>query len=220
MSPLTCNKRLVKSGLQRLVICLDGADQETVEKYRVGVNFSSVVESFKLIHRIKKKFGANLPKIELQFILMRHNEQQRGLMRQFAKKLHADVYTEKTVGIDLRDSDSNKLAKQLLPIDISLSRYYFDENNNLKLKGELKNNCDVIYNSLAINSDGDVVPCCFDSYSKYIMGNVFKEKIRNIWKNKKYQALRELIAKNRKSIPMCNICSESMYENKVRKYKV
>ncbi len=60
---------VVQSGLQDLIICLDGADQETISEYRRGAKFSDIVGGFRLIYEAKKELKSTTPIVELQFIL-------------------------------------------------------------------------------------------------------------------------------------------------------
>lgn len=202
---------LVKSGLDYLIICLDGADDETLKKFRVNTKFDHIIQTFRTMMEVKKELGFKTPIIELQFILMKHNEHQREKMKEIARDLGVDIYTEKTAGIDINDHDFQKLAEQLLPTDASLARYDKLTDGSFKLKGEIPNYCSQVLNSMVINCDGNVVPCCYDLYSHHIMGNVWQDKIKIIWQGEKYKNFRRQIFQNRKNIAMCNICSERRY---------
>lgn len=202
---------VVKSGLQNLIICLDGADQETISKYRKGASFSEIENGIRLIHEAKRTLASKTPIIELQFILMKHNAHQRDHMKLIAKELGVDTYSEKTVGISVNDPDFQDLARELIPTDTSFSRYYLQKDGTFALKGKIHNDCSTVYEQCVINSDGTVTPCCYDSYSEHVMGNVFEENLETIWKNDKYQSFRRRIREDRKSIPLCNICSEGRH---------
>ena len=139
---------------------------------------------------------------------MKHNEHQRNHIKQLAAQLGVDVYSEKRVGIDYYDPEFQNMAKELLPNDLSLSYYYLKQDGTFALKGKIPNGCSKIYQSAVINSDGTVVPCCYDLYSEYVMGNVFEENLKTIWKNDKYQAFRRQVRRDKKSIPICNRCPE------------
>jgi len=204
-------RQLVQSGLQYLIICLDGTDQKTLSRYRRGSSFKKIEDGFKLINEAKKSLNSKTPTIELQFILMKHNEHQAKKIKQIARNLGADVYAEKTVGIDFNDPEFQQLAKNLLPKDLSWSRYRRGKSGQFLLKGKIPDSCSWVYQTAVINSDGTVVPCCYDLYSDHVMGNVFQEKLINIWRNKKYQAFRKQIKQKRKNIPICNSCSEGRF---------
>lgn len=206
--------KLVQSGLQHLIISLDGADQETNNKFRRRCDFSKVANGFRLISKAKKELGSKTPVVELQFIPMKHNEHQRSRMRQLATEFHADIYCEKMMFIDCNDPEFQDTAKQFLPDNPSIKGFFLKQNGAFIQKGKIPNSCSYVYLSTVINSDGTVVPCCFDQYADYVMGNVFEERLQTIWRNNKYRAFRKNIGRDRKSIPMCNICPEGRYCNK------
>ena len=96
---------VVKSGLRHLVICLDGADQETISKFREKANYNAIINGIKLMITAKKELSIKVPIIELQFIVTKYNEHQRETMKRLAKQLSVDVYCEKMVGIDFNDPE-------------------------------------------------------------------------------------------------------------------
>lgn len=196
--------QIIKSGLKRLIISFDGLDQQTLEKYRRGANFQNVVSAFELIHLAKQKYSSALPTVELQFLLMKHNQHQLEDMKKFAAKVRVDVFSVKT--LHLYGSEFQKEAEEFLT-DSSLTRYKI-EDGRPNLLGKMRNKCDRIYYSLVVNSDGDVVSCNYDIYSQFIMGNVFKEKVKDIWRGDKYQNFRKTLRHNRKSISICSVCPE------------
>jgi len=212
-----CND-VVRSRLQKLIICLDGANQETISKFRKGSNLEGIINGIKLMVEAKKQLKSKTPKIELQFIVMKHNVHQKPEMKKLANELEVDIYCEKTVGVDCSDPNFQNLAKELLPDDLSLSRFYKKKDGTLALRGEITNYCPKIFQSAVINSDGTVVPCCYDLHSKHVMGNIFEESFAKIWRNQKYNSFRRRLTTNRKSIPMCNICPVERHEIRKRDY--
>jgi MoaA/NifB/PqqE/SkfB family radical SAM enzyme len=64
-------EKLVKSGLDVLIVSLDGASQETYMQYRVGGRFDKVLNSIKMVTEIKKELSASKPFIIWQFLVMR-----------------------------------------------------------------------------------------------------------------------------------------------------
>lgn len=203
---------IVGSGLQKLIVCLDGADQETIRKFRKGSHFDRILEGIRLMLDTRTALNSSTPQIEFQFIVMKHNEHQRKQMEELAAGLGVDIYCEKTVGLDSSDPDFQDMAKEMLPTDLSLSRFYRKKDGTYALRGEIANFCSRIFFSTVINSDGSVVPCCYDLYSRHVMGNVFEESLEKIWRNSKYRNFRRQLLKDRKGIPMCKICSEGRSE--------
>jgi radical SAM protein with 4Fe4S-binding SPASM domain len=210
-----CNE-IVKSGLQKLIVCLDGANQETLMKFRKGSDFERIIHGIQFMVDSKKDLKSQTPEIEFQFIVMKHNEHQKTYMKELAAELGVDIYCEKTIGIDRSDPNFQELARDLLPEDFSLSRYILTKEGKYELKGEFPNYCSRIFHSTVINSDGSVVPCCYDLYSNHVMGNIFKESLETIWRNRRYRSFRRKVLKDRKEIDMCNICSEGRSEIRKR----
>lgn len=75
--------RIISSGLNRLIISMDGLDQETYSKYRVKGNLKTVIEGIERLVTARKSAKAKFPFIELQFIVMRHNQHQIKEMNEF-----------------------------------------------------------------------------------------------------------------------------------------
>ncbi|PIT90789.1 MAG: hypothetical protein COU22_00315 [Candidatus Komeilibacteria bacterium CG10_big_fil_rev_8_21_14_0_10_41_13] len=199
---------LINSGLQHLIISLDGLDQETLCQYRVGSDLETVKKNIRLMVETKKEMKASTPKIELQFIVMKQNEHQKDDMANFAKEIGVDIFAAKTMFL-YDTPEAQKMAERFVPSDILFSRYQKNDQGEYVLKGEITNTCGQVYETVAINSNGDVCPCCYDLFSRHVMGNVFKESLRSIWKNAKYQGLRNQIKKDRSAIHMCDICPEN-----------
>jgi len=77
------------------------------------------------------------------------------------------------------------------------------------LKNSLKTKCNYPAYNFFIDYNGDVLMCSHDWGKKYILGNVEKEKIIDIWGNEKFdQARKKLLNKDRKFTP-CNKCDVS-----------
>ena len=79
-----------RCGLDQIYISFDGLDQETYEKYRVRGSFERVVEGVKSLLAQRAALGRSNPIVELQFLVMKHNEHQIGEFRRMAQDLGAD----------------------------------------------------------------------------------------------------------------------------------
>ena len=79
------SREIVKSGLNKLIISLDGIDQETYSAYRINGNYSKVIEGIGNIANAKKRFKSDL-KIEIQFLVNRLNEHQIPEVEELAKR--------------------------------------------------------------------------------------------------------------------------------------
>lgn len=197
---------LIKSGLDLLIFSMDGTNQESYEKYRVGGNFNLVMETLERIARIKEKLKSNTPLIELQFLVFKHNQSEIDNLISISKKLNLNRLSFKTAQIY-----NDEQGGIFLPEDDRFNRYTRD-GGNYQLKGEIKNWCKRLWLNPAVNWDGSVSPCCFDKDSEYAFANIFNDSMTfsKTWRNDKYQAFRKKIMKDRKSIPMCTNCTEGL----------
>lgn len=203
--------KIIDSELDELIISLDGASEETYRKYRKTGSFKKVIEAINLLAKEKEKRNRRFPVIKLQFLIMKHNEHEVSKTIELAKKLKVDELFFKTVGV--MNTQVKEDIRKYLPKNPAFSRY-------LKT-GEFKvqRMCDYLWDETTINVDGSVVPCCRDAQNKYVLGNIFKEKFRDIWNNEKYINFRKKVLKNKNKIPLCIGCSGGKKELKIAEIK-
>ena len=201
-------RAVVQSGLTELVVCLDGADQETISRYRRNARFDDILTGIRRVVSAKTIAKSRVPVIELQFIVMKHNEHQRAQMRKIAQELGVNRFIEKTVGIPGLHPQFQRLADELLPTDLSASRYERLSDGSYRLRGAPPCACEYIYSTMVINSNGDVVPCCYDIHSDHVMGNVFQQPLKEIWRGAKFRDFRRRVASRRDEVVICRHCPE------------
>jgi MoaA/NifB/PqqE/SkfB family radical SAM enzyme len=69
-------RRTIESGLDRLIISIDGTTQEVYEQYRVGGQLQKVLEGAARVVKWKKELRSKTPFIVFQFLVVRPNEHQ------------------------------------------------------------------------------------------------------------------------------------------------
>ena len=102
-------EEIISSGLSHLIISMDGLDQETYEKYRVKGDFQTVIEGIRRLTSARKAAKSVSPFIELQFLVMRHNEHQMKQMEIFAKESGVDKLSFKTAQVYNFDAGNSKI---------------------------------------------------------------------------------------------------------------
>lgn len=195
--------KTVKSGLDRLIVSIDGTTQSTYESYRVGGNLEKVKEGLKNIITAKKELKSSTPYVVLQFLVVGPNEHQIEEVKALGETYGADEVKLKTAQIY-----NFKHGSPLIPKNEKYARYIQQKDGTYKLKNSLENECWRMWHSNVVTWDGDVVPCCFDKDAKYVMGNVLKNDLTSIWKNKKYNSFRTQLFTNRNNIDICQNCTE------------
>ncbi len=197
------SKETVQSGLDRLIISLDGTTQETYQSYRIGGKLDKVIEGTKNILRWKKELKSTTPHVIFQFLVVRHNEHQIEEVKKLAKELGVDEVKLKTAQIYDFENGSD-----LIPVSEKYSRYERDQNGKYSIKNEWHNECWKMWHSCVVTWDGRVVPCCFDKDARYVLGDLNQNTFKEIWKGDQYHQFRKSLFTSRSEIEMCRNCTE------------
>jgi radical SAM protein with 4Fe4S-binding SPASM domain len=196
-------KRTVESGLDRLIISIDGTTQETYQQYRVGGNLEKVMEGTRNIIKWKKKLNSHTPHVIFQFLVVKPNEHQINDVKKLALETGVDEVALKTAQIYDFENGSD-----LIPDDLHYSRYEPAGNGKWRIKNEMDNHCWKLWHSCVITWDGKMVPCCFDKDAQHQMGDLKMQPFKSIWNSPGYHEFRSSVLRSRDEIEMCRNCTE------------
>lgn len=196
-------KKTVESGLNRLIISVDGTTQETYEQYRVGGQLSTVLEGAKNVVAWKKKLNSPTPHIIFQFLVVRPNEHQIDELYQLAKEIGVDEVKLKTAQVY-----DYKHGNPLIPEQEKYARYIQMEDGTYTTKHVLLNHCWKLWHACVITWNGIVVPCCFDKDAEHKLGNLTQKSMKEIWYSQDYQTFRQKLLTGRDQIDICTNCTE------------
>lgn len=196
-------RKTVESGLDRLIISIDGTTQETYEQYRIGGNLEKVLEGTRNIIKWKKELKSSTPHVIFQFLVVKPNEHQIEEVKKLAEEMGVDEVGLKTAQIyDYED------GSDLIPTIDKYSRYKKNESGRFSIKNKFVDHCWKMWHSCVITWDGGVVPCCFDKDAEYQLGDMKKTSFRQLWRGKKYNDFRASLIRSRSEIEMCKNCTE------------
>jgi radical SAM protein with 4Fe4S-binding SPASM domain len=196
-------KRTVESGLDRLIISLDGTTQDVYQQYRIGGNIDKVLQGAKNIVKWKKELNSKTPYIFFQFLVVKPNEHQIEEVKKLAKEIGVDDVKFKTAQIyDFENGNP------LIPTIDKYSRYAKQNDGAYKIKNKLANHCWKLQHSCVISWDGLVVPCCFDKDATHQLGDLKNKSFKEIWHNEQYKNFRKQLSVSRKNIDICANCSD------------
>jgi len=200
-------KKFILSGVDDIYISLDGTDQENYAQYRKNGDFDKVVKGIKLLVDTRNKLKKKTPFIELQFLVMSHNESRMQKIREIAKDIGVDRLILKPVSFNVSEwghQDVREQFKKLMPEDESFRLYKISE-KDFQWKQPIGNKCDYLWRGMVILCDGVIVPCCIDPRADLKMGEI-KDGIMKVWNSPKYIALRKQILKDKKQLALCGNC--------------
>lgn len=199
-------KQTVESGLDRLIISIDGTTQDVYQQYRVGGTLNKVMEGAKNIVKWKKELKSKTPLVVFQFLVVKPNEHQMEDVKQLAKEIGVDDVWFKTAQIYDYEKDPN----QLIPTLDKYSRYTKNADGSYSPKNKLQNHCWKLWHANVITWDGLVVPCCFDKDAMHQLGNLKMQSFKQVWNNDNYRQFRKELMTSRKNIDICSNCSEGL----------
>ncbi|MBD3306064.1 radical SAM protein [candidate division KSB3 bacterium] len=199
-------RELIDSGISEIQFQIGGATQETHALYRQNGDLAKTL--FRVRETVAAKEEASgrrhgKARVELGFILMKHNEDQISDFLDLARNLEVDSW--QIIKPCVRTIEQ---GKKYLPAN--QQDWVYDPESfgrgALKMRNPPRNYCEWIYSTVTVQANGDVVPCCRDPKGQYVLGNVFQDHIYDIWNNEKYLSLRNSIGVRQQIIDLCKLC--------------
>lgn len=157
-------ERIVESGLDLMMVSLDGASKETYSRFRIGGNFDLVLRNVRLIADAKQRLGRKRPYLLWKFIEFPHNSHEVKLAKTSRKSLGFD-------GIEFDiDHDSNAAVAE-------------------QTDGRSVKPCFWAWNTATVAWNGDVQPCC-KQMGGISLGNA-SDGLDAVWGSDAYAAFRK-----------------------------
>jgi radical SAM protein with 4Fe4S-binding SPASM domain len=196
-------RKTIESGLDRIIISVDGTTQEVYEQYRKEGKLENVLAGTRNLVKWKEKLGAKNPHIIFQFLVVKPNEHQIPEIYKIAKEIGVDEVKLKTAQV--YDYEN---GNPLIPTIEKYARYKKNSSGKFEVKNELLNHCWKLWHSCVITWDGLVVPCCFDKDATHRLGDLKQQSFSELWQGESYQKFRSQILLGRDKIEICTNCTE------------
>jgi radical SAM protein with 4Fe4S-binding SPASM domain len=196
-------KKTVESGLDRLIVSIDGLTQEVYEQYRIHGQLAKVIDGTRRVIQWKRELGSATPMVVFQFLVVAHNEHQIADVIALAEEIGVDEVRFKTAQVyDYEHGHS------LIPKNEKYSRYVRQKDGTYRVKNSLSNHCWRMWSGSVLTWDGRVVPCCFDKDATHALGDLKLSKFKDIWNGHSYKNFRSSVMAGRADIDICANCSE------------
>ena len=199
-------EELVKSGLNRIIVSIDGFSEESYNAYRVGGSLHRALEGLQFLREAKTQYRSSIC-IELQVLRLRSNEHEWQWIRRHYRILGATRLVFKTA--QLHDYEQ---GHPLMPTNERYSRYKKTADgtyiNTKHSKSFIQSTpCYRLWSGCVVTTTGMLLPCCYDKSGQYAFGSLMADGIEEIWHNKKADAFRRQVVAPSHSIPICRECN-------------
>jgi MoaA/NifB/PqqE/SkfB family radical SAM enzyme len=161
---------LVKYRLRRMTCSIDGASQETYERYRVGGDLERVLSNIRSINSFKRKYRSRYPLLRWQFVVFGHNEHEIEAARDLAKELNMEFKLK--LSWDPKRSpvrDGTQVRREIG----AASR---DEFKRVHGRDYATSCCDSLWIAPQINWNGDVLGCARNFWGSF-GGNALEQGV-------------------------------------------
>jgi MoaA/NifB/PqqE/SkfB family radical SAM enzyme len=179
-------EEIIDARLAWIIICVDGADQATYEKYRVGGRLDRVLENIRILVEAKRRRGTTWPIIEVQCIRFAHNAHQLDDIRRLCVELGVERFTTKRDVLAQMNIDVAALpggaGTAAVPDAAAVAP---------AVPARPPRRCMYLYGTLHVDYDGSVLPCCV---GRSVFGNLSDNTFEEIWNNAKFVAARRFFA--------------------------
>jgi radical SAM protein with 4Fe4S-binding SPASM domain len=171
-------EKAILSRLTHIYLSIDGATQETYEKYREGGNLSRVFKNIEILVNKKKKMKSLFPILTWKYLIFPHNFHEVEMARRKSKDLQLD-------GFEVFHGNLDNLGTFGVE-----KRFDISTGNVTTYTGD---SCDSLWDTLIVYPDGSVIPCCQSFRKIDIFGNVHDGSIGQLWNNNNFTGMRKMI---------------------------
>ena len=194
-------EEIVRSGLKKLIVSLDGYSQESYSRYRRNGDYETVLASIRALHDAKRRLKSSYPVVCAQVLLLSSTEDHLPDIQQIAYHAGADSVEFKTAQFYEPATRS-----ELMPVH-SPSRYQRDGGGYIH-SGKAHNWCWRAWSNPVICADGKMVPCCYDKNAEHAFGNIFSGTAFKAFTSEERRDFMQTILLRRQSMEMCSNCPE------------
>jgi radical SAM protein with 4Fe4S-binding SPASM domain len=196
---------LIDSGLDALIIAVDGTTEETYARLRSGGDFNKVKANTRMLVETKQKFGSKKPIINLRMVVSRDNESEIEDFKQLARDLSVDMVSFKAFSTRQMGYRDPEYDRRFAP-DSKKYRWYRYHPDFSPSKKPKKYNCRFSWTKPTLFPDGTIIACEFDFKYEQSFGNIKTQTFKDIWFGPKIKRFRKQFLKNRDRFDFCKDC--------------
>lgn len=190
------SRELVNSGLYELVLSLDGLTCNTSATIRgqAARNVDLAEKNILSFLEYRKAISSKIPFLIMQIVRQKQNMQE------------VESWVKKWNEVDGVDRVKVKTYITWDGQDEHIKFLKLEETGCADTRNIV---CDKPWTSMTVLWDGRVVPCCFDYDGIYVLGDLHKKSLKEIWGGEKMTYLRQCHREgNYQKIKLCEQCTD------------
>jgi hypothetical protein len=202
---------LVRYQVRRITVSIDGASNETYQKYRVGGDLERVIANIRKLNEFKKAYKSEYPRLRWQFIAFDHNIHEVRAAQEMATSLGMDFY--------VKPNSTTKATTSYSPVDEG-SADLVKKETGTDLHERTRPWCFQLWLQPQFTWDGQLLGCCINTWSN--AGNAFREGLSTVLKGERYEYMKDMLfglKPPREDIPCthCTIYKDKIFERYVNR---
>lgn len=193
-------ERLVGSGLDTLIVSLDGVTEESYGKYRRGGSLALVRGNLLRLRAAKSRLKSETPRLLWQFLVFRHNEHEIEQAAALHREWGADEIKFAPAEMPLAP-----YADGFEPSTLPQYNMYHDASAFAKETARqmaAARPCSWLYGTFVMNPNGKVSPCCGVSAEKNDFGEyAARGDFFKVWNSDRFREARRMFARLSGGVP-------------------
>jgi MoaA/NifB/PqqE/SkfB family radical SAM enzyme len=206
-------RKLVQSGIDSIIVAVDGITQETYERYRRSGRLETALTGVRNVVTQKRALGCETPLINLRFLAMAHNEHEIPALEELARSLDVDVLSIKTLNPYACDMYAERRGEQgpfyesFVPEAEHYRRFATVEAGEGVQRVKRDPPCKNLWNAPTVHWDGTVCSCSYDYNERQAFGDLREASLREIWFGERVRRLRRQFRSDWEGLRLCCNCS-------------
>jgi len=181
-------QELIDAQLSWLYVSFDGASEGTYERFRKGAHYAREKAKVERLLEMRRRQGSRFPQVMMSCISMPGTQSDVEEFRTYWQSRVEAVRIKPADGWDGSSERINSIvADRQYAVGTSI--------------------CGWPWQSVVVLWDGRVVPCCYDYDGKYVLGDLRKKPLAEIFNDEPMRELRRLLAEGRAGeVALCRTC--------------
>lgn len=190
---------LQQSGFDEITLSLNAPTHEIYERIKNSSQYEHVTENVEYFLMRKKALKKRTPFVNLQLLKIKDVSFQ---IEEFVNNWKPLLKPGDCISV----KESHSFAGQVSDPGVGTLVYPCK-----------RAPCGQLWNFLAISWNGDVTPCCVDSFKKLKIGNVRDASLKDMWNSSKIMYMREIhMRREYHRLPLCSDCQAWRYFHQSR----